>query len=1185
MCKKLIYLVSFVLVLGLAVGAANAAPLNQDPGPDGIVSVEAEHFDANVEVGGHAWVETGPTGGFTGELGMWAPNGQGGGGSDYAANSERLEYVINFVKTGMHYVWILAWGESGTDDSCHAGLDGEATPLSDNLSGWSTDYEWNNGRYERPERAQIEITTPGIHVLNIWVREDGLIIDKIVLTTNPDYTLSGSEPGPPESHRGARVVAFNPSPADGATDVPRDVSLSWTAGALADKHDVYFGTVFDDVNQATATADPGGVYQSRIDPSIYTPAERLAFSETYYWRVDEVNAPPDNTIRKGDLWSFTTEPFVYAVENITATASSSDIAKGPENTVNGSGLDGSGLLHDKVGDDNMWLSDIAGPQPTWIEYEFDEVYKLHQMWVWNSNGSLELAIGFGFKDVTIEYSVNGTDYTTLGTTAEFAQAPGTSDYAHNTTVDTGGVAARYVRLTANSNWGGLLPQYGLSEVRFFYIPVYAREPSPDSGATDVSIGTIDAPADVTLGFRAGREAAKHNVYFSDSWKAVTNGTAAVTTATEAGHGPLSLDLGKTYYWRVDEVNEAETPAMWQGDVWDFTTQEYFVMDDFESYNDLDTSDPESNRIFMTWLDGYDQPTNGSLIGYDLPPFAEQSIVHSGMQAMPYFYDNSGTANYSEATLTLSSGRDWTIRGVKALSLWFKGNPAALVEEPAGTFKVSASGTDIWGTADEFRYLWKQLSGDGEITATVESVNWVTGSNDWTKAGVMIRGTLDAGSANAFVAITTGSGDGASFQWRNSAGGSSSSSRTLVGISPPASIKLVRAGNTFTGYVFQNGQWQQEGESATVPMPDPVYIGLALTSHSAGVTTEAVFSNITTTGAVTGVFTQQAIGVDMPANEPAPMYVALASSGGAPAAVYYDDPSATQIGDWTEWLIDLQSFADQGVNLANLNTIAIGFGDKNNPQPGGSGLTYFDDIQLYPSRCILSRRSADFTKLDYIEDCAVNYREFEVMAGQWLLEELIPGGAEEIWLEAESADTMTAPLQVWSDRADASGGQYIEVVPGNSSGSNPPTDGHATYVFTVTGGVYKIIGRLIAPSGSDDSFWCRIEGATTNTTNHSSGWVRWGVVNSGSWSWSSVQSMDDDGQTVEFTLAAGTYTLEIAYREDGTLLDRFLITDNLDLVPVTLSPMSADLNEDKTVDFKDYAVLADAWLDEQPWPRP
>jgi hypothetical protein len=127
----------------------------------------------------------------------------------------------------------------------------------------------------------------------------------------------------------------------------------------------------------------------------------------------------------------------------------------------------------------------------------------------------------------------------------------------------------------------------------------------------------------------------------------------------------------------------------------------------------------------------------------------------------------------------------------------------------------------------------------------------------------------------------------------------------------------------------------------------VYIGLALTSHAAGVTCKAEFSDVTTTGAVSGVFTEQAIGVDMPSNSASPMYVALANSGGTPAVVFHNDPSATQISDWTQWLIDLKHFSDGGVNLTNVNTIFVGFGDKNNPQPGGSGLVYFDDIRLYP----------------------------------------------------------------------------------------------------------------------------------------------------------------------------------------------------------------------------------------------
>jgi hypothetical protein len=170
----------------------------------------------------------------------------------------------------------------------------------------------------------------------------------------------------------------------------------------------------------------------------------------------------------------------------------------------------------------MWLSSATGPQPSWIEFQFDNVYKLHEMWVWNSNESLESVLGLGFKDVTIEYSVNGIDYMTLGTTHEFAQATGAPDYAHNTTVDLGGVGAKHVRLTANTNWRGLLPQYGLSEVRFFYIPLRASEPSPNSGAIDVDL-------DATLSWRAGREAAQHDVYLGTDEQAVADGNVPVTT--------------------------------------------------------------------------------------------------------------------------------------------------------------------------------------------------------------------------------------------------------------------------------------------------------------------------------------------------------------------------------------------------------------------------------------------------------------------------------------------------------------------------------------------------------------------------------------------------------------------------------------------------------------------------------
>jgi len=104
--------------------------------------------------------------------------------------------------------------------------------------------------------------------------------------------------------------ASEPNPTDEQIDVPRDVVLSWKTGTGADKHDVYIGDNFEDVNQATTTVDPGGFYQGRIDPNIYTPAERLEFGQTYYWRIDEVEAD-GTTIHKGDVWSFTAELFAY----------------------------------------------------------------------------------------------------------------------------------------------------------------------------------------------------------------------------------------------------------------------------------------------------------------------------------------------------------------------------------------------------------------------------------------------------------------------------------------------------------------------------------------------------------------------------------------------------------------------------------------------------------------------------------------------------------------------------------------------------------------------------------------------------------------------------------------------------------------------------------------------------------
>ena len=113
---------------------------------------------------------------------------------------------------------------------------------------------------------------------------------------------------------------------------------------------------------------------------------------------------PTVTVFKGDVWSFTVEPYAYPITKVTATASSSQAGMGPEKTVDGSGLNA--LDQHSTEAKDMWLS--AGAQPNWIQYEFDKAYKLHELWVWNSNQLIEAFVGFGAKNVTIEYSLDGT---------------------------------------------------------------------------------------------------------------------------------------------------------------------------------------------------------------------------------------------------------------------------------------------------------------------------------------------------------------------------------------------------------------------------------------------------------------------------------------------------------------------------------------------------------------------------------------------------------------------------------------------------------------------------------------------------------------------------------------------------------------------------------------------------------
>jgi len=450
----------------------------------------------------------------------------------------------------------------------------------------------------------------------------------------------------------------------------------------------------------------------------------------------------------------------------------------------------------------------------------------------------------------------------------------------------------------------------------------AYSPHPADGEADVAPATI-------LSWQAGQAALQHDVYFGDDYDAVAN-AGPVRCGPYAGrqnqttYDPGLLAPGKTYYWRIDEINSGNPASPWPGCVWSFTTSECgTVIDNFESYSG-------SNPISLKWT------------GTPHPVAVERTIVHGGLQSMRMDYDNRIPPFCSEAQPAASLVTNWTLSGATTLSLWFHGAPPKFMQTSPNSYIMSASGTDIWGTADEFRYAYKRLAGDGTITARVQHVG---NTNSWAKAGVMIRETLDPGSTHAMVVVTPG--NGVSFQRRRITGGASEDT-TQPGIQAPYWVKLTRQGSTFKAQHSPDGTtWTDFAtgpSSVPITMSASVYIGMALTGHNPDSVTEAQFSHVSTTGNVTGPWQVADIGVTQPGNDPCPLYVRVQDTAGKIAVVRHpDNPYAVLIDEWRQWSIPFSAFT--GVNLTHLKEMAIGVGDGSNPSADGAGRIYIDDICL------------------------------------------------------------------------------------------------------------------------------------------------------------------------------------------------------------------------------------------------
>jgi len=534
------------------------------------------------------------------------------------------------------------------------------------------------------------------------------------------------------------TTAWNPDPSDNAKWVDPNANLGWSPGWGTVTHSVYFGDNFDDVNNA-AGAPP------QIETT-YKPAGPLGFEKVYYWRVDEL----DNlgTTHKGNVWQFTTMRSGSGVKGqyYKDTELKTLVLTRVDPGINFNW--GAAAPDPQVPADNFsvrWTGELEVPFTSdWtFTTNCDDCVRL---WVnnkllfdkWGQQGGVEwtgtinLAEGQKYSIVMEYYENTGDACATLYWNSPYWLSP----YQPKQIVPQGA----------------------------FSLPLRAKNPKPLNGTIGVRLTDV-------LTWKSGDDAASHEVYFGTDEDSVKNATKAspeykgIKAIGDESYDPGKLAWATTYYWRVDEVNSVNPDNPWIGNLWSFATGDFFVVDDFESY------DVGNNEIWWAWKDGlgyvehgtepaYLGNGTGSAVGDETTAsYTEETIVHGGRQSMPLSYDNikQGYSNYSEVELTLSHPRDWTENGVNTLMLWFIGDP--------------------------------------------------NNSDD-------------------------------------------------------------------------------------------------------------------------------------------PLYVAVSNSAGTPAVAVHEDPAAATIGAWTQWVIPLQAFADQGINLSNIDKIAIGLGTRGNmATPGGSGKIFIDDIRL------------------------------------------------------------------------------------------------------------------------------------------------------------------------------------------------------------------------------------------------
>jgi hypothetical protein len=512
------------------------------------------------------------------------------------------------------------------------------------------------------------------------------------------------------------------------------------------------------------------------------------------------------------------------------------------------------------------------------------------------------------------------------------------------------------------HYGGLLDDVriydnvlSLAEIKALANPprVSARNPIPVDGA-------LVEDTWVNLSWMAGASAVSHDVYIDDNFDDVNDGaegtfvgnqTDAFTVVGFPGFPyPEGLAPGTTYYWRIDEVNEAEPNSPWKGDIWSFSIPPRIAYSPVPA-DGAEFVDPEN--VILSWTPGLGAKLHTVYIGDDYDE------VNDAAAGVP-----SGSSTYSAGPLEREKVYYWRVDESDGIStykgeIWAFTTPGAAGNPQPANGAKDVEHTQIlsWTPAENANshHIYFGTNKDSVNNATPESPEY--------------KGSKISGSENHDVGKLAWD---TSYYWRVDAVYDTQPDEPVKGLVWSFITADFLVIEDFESYTDDDavGQavWQtwidgldvaDNGAQAGYLLPPYceqtiVYGGSQslplLYNNTEGVTNSEVVLSLT----ANRDWTAEGVGAlslwfrGDSANAPEPLYVAISNSADADAVIANEDSNAAKLSLWTRWVIPLEAFADQGIDLTNVNKIAIGLGGKGGMAFGGSGIVYINDIRLYRS---------------------------------------------------------------------------------------------------------------------------------------------------------------------------------------------------------------------------------------------